>query len=51
MNSQVVLESLKLLSSNSEEKETFFVKSKVYKNEYVTSKIFLAPLWSVYVKD
>jgi len=43
MNSQVVLESLKLLSSNSEEKETFFVKSKVYKNEYATS-IFFGPI-------
>ena len=39
-SSQVVLESLKLLSSNSEEKEPFFVKSKVYKNEYATSICF-----------
>ena len=51
MNSQVVLKSLKLLSSNSEEKETFFVKSKVYKKNNMLLQFFLAPLWSVYVKD
>ena len=51
MNSQVVLESLKLLSSNSEEKETFFVKSKVYKKWISDFNFILAPLWSVYVKD
>merc|ERR1740116_758487 len=43
MNSQVVLNSLKLLSSNSEEKETFFVKSKVYKND-VRLQFFFGPI-------